>query len=233
MFGIFTGVLANVATVIVGTAVGLLFKKEKLKQIGDRIFQVFALYVMVMGVEGALGVSQPLLVLASIIVGVAIGELLDIDKGFNRLGELLQNKFTKSSDDHFSKGFMQASMLFCIGSMTLLGALQSGLENQHSIYLTKSVLDMVSSMTLAMGFGIGVGFSALTILVFQGLLVLGASALAPILTDATVAACVQVGSLFLVGIALNMLGITKLKVANFLPAMFIPMVYQALMLIIK
>ncbi len=232
MFGIFTGVLANVATVVAGTAVGLIFKTEKLKRIGERIFQVFALYVMVMGVEGALGVSQPLLLLASIIIGVAAGELLDLDKGFNRLGEKLQARFTKGSDSRFSEGFMQASLLFCIGSMTILGALQSGLENQHSIYLTKSVLDLVSSMTLAMGFGIGVGFSALTVLVFQGLLVLGASALAPILTDATVAVCVQVGSLSLIGISLNMLGLTKLKVANFLPAMFVPMIWQAINLLI-
>ena len=233
MFGIFTGVLANVATVILGTAAGLLFKTEKLKIIGERIFQVFALYVLVMGVEGALGIEQPLLVLASIIIGVAAGELLDIDRGFTRLGDALQAKFTKGGDDHFSAGFMQASMLFCIGSMTILGALQSGLENQHSIYLTKSVLDLVSSMTLAMGFGIGVGFSALTILLFQGLLVLGASTLAPILTAATIAASVQTGSLFLIAIAFNMLGLTKLKVANFLPAMFIPMLWQAIQLLIK
>ena len=125
-------------------------------------------------------------------------------------------------------GFVKTLKLF---GVTLLGALQRGLENEHSIYLTKSVLDMVSSMTLAMGFGVGVGFSALTVLVFQGLLVLGASALAPVLTDATVAACVQVGSLSLIGIALNMLGLTRLKVANFLPAMFIPMLWQAIQLL--
>ena len=232
MFGIFTGVLANTVTVIAGTAVGLLFKTDKLKTIGERIFQVFALYVTVMGVEGALGVEQPLMVMASIIIGVAIGEILDIDSALSRLGNFLQAKFTKGGDDRFSAGFMQASMLFCVGSMTILGGLQSGLQNEHSIYFTKSILDLISSMTLAMGFGIGVGFSALTVLVFQGLLVLGASALAPVLTDSTIALCVQVGSLSLIGIALNMLGLTKLKVANFLPAMFIPMLWQAINLLI-
>ena len=232
MFGIFTGVLANTVTVIAGTAVGLLFKTDKLKTIGERIFQVFALYVTVMGVEGALGVEQPLMVMVSIIIGVAIGEILDIDRALSRLGNFLQAKFTKGGDDRFSAGFMQASMLFCVGSMTILGGLQSGLQNEHSIYFTKSILDLISSMTLAMGFGIGVGFSALTVLVFQGLLVLGASALAPVLTDSTIALCVQVGSLSLIGIALNMLGLTKLKVANFLPAMFIPMIWQAINLLI-
>lgn len=231
MFGIFTGVLANTAAVIIGTFAGLIFKAEKLKLIGERIFQLFALYVMAMGVEGALGIRQPLLVLSSIVIGVAAGETVDIDRRFGSLGEHLQSRFTKGGDKRFSSGFVQSSMLFCIGSMTLLGALQSGLENEHSIYMTKSVLDMVSSMTLAMGFGLGVGFSSLTVLVFQGLLVLGASLLAPVLSDSTAAACVQVGSLSLIGIALNMLGITKLKPANFLPAMFVPMLWQALKLL--
>ena len=107
-----------------------------------------------------------------------------------------------------------------------MGAMQSGLQNDHSIYYTKGVLDMISACTMAMGLGIGVGFSALSILAYQGLLTVCASFLAPILTDATITLSVQIGSLFLIGIATNMFGITRLKVANFLPAMFMPMIWQ-------
>ena len=232
MFGIFTGTLANAGLIIIGTAVGILFKTEKLKKIGERIFQVFALFVMVMGFEGALGVDQPVFCLISIIVGVAIGELLDLDAAFNRFGEKMQRIFVKGEQDgDFAEGFVQASLLFCIGSMAIMGAMQSGLQNEHTIYYTKGVLDMISACTMAMGLGIGVGFSALSILVYQGLLTVGASLLAPILSDSIVTISVQIGSLFLIAIATNMFGITRLKVANFLPAMFIPMLWQAISLL--
>lgn len=234
MFGIFTGTLANAGLIIIGTAVGIVFKTEKLKKIGERIFQVFALFVMVMGFEGALGVEQPVFCLISIIVGVALGEILDLDAAFNRFGNKLQSIFVKGEQKNgdFAEGFVQASLLFCIGSMAIMGAMQSGLQNEHTIYYTKGVLDMISACTMAMGLGIGVGFSALSILVYQGLLTVGASLLAPILSDSIVTISVQIGSLFLIAIATNMFGITRLKVANFLPAMFIPMIWQAISMLL-
>ena len=225
---------------MLGTTIGLIFNAPKLKQIGDRIFQVFALFVMVMGFEGALGVKEPVPCLISIIIGVAIGELLDLDAAFTRFGNWLEKKLNKKKDPeigisygNFAEGFIQASLLFCIGSMTIMGAMQSGLQNEHSIYYTKGVLDMISSCTMAMGLGIGVGFSALSILAYQGLLTVCASFLAPILTDATITLSVQIGSLFLIGIATNMFGITRLKVANFLPAMFMPMIWQIITYLIQ
>lgn len=166
-------------------------------------------------------------------MGIALGELIDIDDKFNRLGNWLQNKVSggKSSDSRFANGFISASLLFCIGSMTFMGALESGLQNQHTIYITKGVLDAISAITLTMGNGIGVAFSALMVLIYQGLLTLCASVLAPVLSPEMVAASSQIGSLFLVGIALNMLEIKKIKVANFLPAMFMPFIWQAVLLI--
>ena len=142
---IFTGVLINAVLVIIGTMIGLIFKGERLKNIGQRIFEAFALFVLVMGVSGAMDLSEPLIILGSIIAGVAIGEIIDIDKQFTRLGSWLQNKFAKN-DSGFSRGFIEASLLFCVGSMTILGALQSGLEGEHTIYITKGILDMVSAM---------------------------------------------------------------------------------------
>lgn len=231
MPGIFTGVLANALLVIVGAAAGLIFKTEKLRLVGERVFQIFALYVIVMGVEGALGIERPLLVLASLIAGVAAGELIDLDGAFKKLASGLRERFAKDEGERFAAGFVQASLLFCIGSMTIMGALESGLENRHSIYFTKGVLDMISAMTLSMGYGIGAAFSALSVLIYQGLLTLLASVLSPILSPEIAAASTQIGSLSLIGIALNMLGLTKLKVANFLPAMFVPLLYRAFVLL--
>lgn len=228
---IFTGVLINAVLVIIGTMIGLIFKGERLKNIGQRIFEAFALFVLVMGVSGAMDLSEPLIILGSIIAGVAIGEIIDIDKQFTRLGNWLQNKFAKN-DSGFSRGFIEASLLFCVGSMTILGALQSGLEGEHTIYITKGILDMVSAITFAMGTGIGVAFSSISVIVYQGLLTLCASFLSPVLSEEMIALSSTIGSLFLIAIATNMLGITRIKVANFLPAMFMPFVYQAILLIL-
>lgn len=232
MFGIYFGTLANALMVIVGTACGLIFKGERLSKIGQRVFEVFAIFVMAMGFSGASDMSEPLLMLASIIIGVGIGEVLDLDKQFNKVGNFLQKKFSKGNDSEFSKGFVEGSLLFCIGSMTIMGAFESGLSNEHTIYLTKGVIDMVSAMTFAMGSGIGVGFSSICIVVYQGLLTTFASFLAPILSTEIIAVSTSIGSLFLVAIGLNMLKITNLKVANFLPAMFIPFIYQLILFLI-
>ena len=228
----FNGVLITAALVIVGTMAGLVFKSEKLKRVGQRIFEAFAIFVIVMGVSGSINLSEPLLILASIIIGVCIGELIDIDDKFIRLGNFMQQKFAKN-DQGFSRGFVEASLLFCIGSMTILGALQSGLEHKHTIYITKGILDMVSAMTFAMGSGIGVAFSSISVVVYQGLLTLFASFLAPVLSSEMISLSSTIGSLFLIGIGTNMLNITKIKVANFIPAMFIPFIYQAILLLIK
>ena len=235
MFGIFTGCVINAILVVAGTAVGLIFNTERMKTIGERIFQAFAIFVACLGITGTVGMDDPILVLGCLIVGIAIGEIVDIDDKFNRLGNWLQRKFSKGqkSDDRFANGFVSASLLFCIGSMTFMGALESGLQNQHTIYITKGVIDGVSAITLTMGSGIGVMFSAAAVLIYQGLLTLGASFLAPVLSPEMVAVSSQIGSLFLVAIALNMLEIKKIKVANFLPAMFMPFIWQAILLIFQ
>ncbi len=229
---IFIGVLINAALVVLGTCAGLLFSKiKKAKTIGERIFQAFAIFVMIMGIQGV-KLDQPLYYLICLIVGIVIGEIIDVDKQFNRFGSWIESKVMKGNGEaQFAEGFVTASLLFCIGSMTFLGALESGIQHQHTIYTTKGILDSISSLSLSMVSGISVAFSAISIIIYQGILVLGASLLAPVLTEETVAMCVSVGSLSLVIIGLNMLGITKIKVANMLPAMFIPMIWQAIQML--
>lgn len=226
MFGVFTGVLANAALVIVGGLLGSFFKSEKLKNIGESVFRIFAIFVMVLGISGAAESEHPIFILLSLVIGVVTGELLNIDGLFRRMGDCAQAKIGGRGGSNFSEGLVSATLLFCIGSMTFMGALESGLKNQHTIYFTKGMLDGVSALTLAMGSGIGVAFSAFPLIVYQGLLVLLASLLQDVLTVAVVSMCSSIGSLFLIGISLNMLGITGLKVANYLPAMFMPIFYQ-------
>lgn len=229
MFGIFTGTIVNAILVIAGTAMGCLFKGEKLKTIGDRVFQGFGLFTVVLGVSGALNIDHPLLELASLVIGTAIGEAVDLDDKFNRLGNFFQNRFSKG-DDRFASSFISGALLFCVGSMSIMGALESGLENQHSIYYTKAVLDCVSASLFAMGGGVGVCFAAIVVILYQGGLTALASLLQPIMIPEIVTLSVAVGSLSLIGLGLNMLGITRLKVANFLPTMFVPIVYQAIVI---
>ena len=231
MFGIFTGVITNTLAVALGTAAGCVFKGEKLKTIGERIFQGFGLFTIVLGVSGAIGLKHPLFMLVSLILGTALGEWIDLDAKFNCFGDWLKKRFAKDGSSTFTESFISGTLLFCVGSMTIMGALQSGLENRHTIYFTKSVLDCFSSCMFAMGGGLGVGFAAIAVLVYQGLLVALASLLTPIMTAEIVALSSAVGSLSLLGLGLNILGITKLKVANFLPAMFVPIVYQIIVVL--
>ena len=246
MFDIFTGVIVNTLAVIAGSLVGLLVKNEKLKTIGGRVFEAFAFFVIAIGVNGAAGIDDPVKTIICIVVGVVIGEVLDLDRFFEGLSGKLQGLFKKKSeaadsgsvngadpaDGSFAQNMVMAVCLFCIGSMTFLGAMEAGMQHSHSIYYTKSVMDLVSSMTLAMGAGVSILCASIGVFLYQGLLVLGASLLAPVLTDASIALSSAIGSLIMIAIGFNMLNITKIKVANFLPAMFMPFIWQAVQLLI-
>lgn len=234
MFGIMTGVFINMAAVLGGTAVGMTFKHKALERIGERIFQAFGLFTIVMGVGGALDLSQTYLILGSIIVGTIIGEAVDLDKRLNGLGDWLQSKLVKKKEieaeenNNFSQGFIQASLLFCLGSMSIVGSFESAMNNNHSILITKSILDGVAAILLSAKLGVSVGLSTITILIYQGALVLGANVISPLLPAHIIVATSVVGNILLVAVGLNMLKITNIKVANFLPAIFVPICYQAI-----
>ena len=240
---IFIGVLANTGLVVLGTVIGCVLGGEKVRRIAQRVFQLFAIFVILLGIEGALGIKEPLKAMIFIVAGTVIGELIDIDKQMNRLGDWVQSKFSKGPEKNategadaaqpsrlgnFSEGMVQAVLLFCIGSMTFIGALESGIQNVHTTYITKGALDSIGAITFAATYGPGAGLSAVFVLFYQGLLVAGASLLEPILLPEVVALSAQIGSIFLIGIGFNMLAIKKIKVANFLPAMFLPMIWQAI-----
>ncbi len=212
------GVLVNTATVICGSLIGLVFKKGLGEKFSAAVMTALGLFTIYIGVDGALAGQDPLVVLISAVLGVAIGTAVDIDCLIFRAGEKLAGKDGGSG---FAQGFMTGSLLFCVGAMTVVGSLQSGLSGDNSLIFTKSAMDFISSMMLAASLGVGVLFAAGFVLVFQGGLVLLAGALAPVLTEAAIADLSCVGSLFIIALGLNLIGVTKIKVANGLPAVLI------------
>ncbi|WP_308543316.1 DUF554 domain-containing protein [uncultured Oscillibacter sp.] len=235
-----TGTLVNAAAILVGSLLGMLLTwlaghfstllpagstllAERLKTI---IMQGVALCVMYLGISGCLEGNNSLIAILSMVLGALIGELLDLDKRMRSLGDWVQKRtehlVTNGGQASISEGFVTASLLFCVGAMAIVGALQDGLTGDHSTLFAKSLLDGISSIVFGASLGLGVAFSAVAILLYQGSISLMASFLQPYLGDAVIAEMTCVGSLLIVALSLNMLGLTKIKVMNLVPAIFLP-----------
>ncbi len=171
--------------------------------------------------------EQTLVVIFSLVIGAVLGHLLNLDNGVNRLGEKIE-KLAHNRFGNVAQGFISASLLFCVGSMTVVGALNSGLQGDHTMLYTKSVLDLVSAFILATSLGVGVMFSSLFLVVFQGSITLLAQWVAPFLTTEVVTCMSVTGSILIIGLAMNVLGLTKFKIMNYLPAIFLPVLFVPL-----
>lgn len=228
MFELLTGTIANALLILAGTLIGCLLNRKTLQKIGERIFEAFGLLVCAMGFAGSSQLDNIYLILASILIGVTIGEFLDLDGQFRKLAEKLQSILSYSQENTFAQGLIESTLLFCIGSMAIIGSLEAGINHNHTILITKGIIDGISACMMSMTLGISVGFSAVFVFIYQGILTLTALLLQPLLSSEIIAAVSTVGNLFLIGIGLNMLKVTKIKAANFLPAMFIPIIYALL-----
>ncbi|MEA4973613.1 MAG: DUF554 domain-containing protein [Candidatus Metalachnospira sp.] len=216
------GVIVNTVTVILGSLIGLLCKKGIPQKVSDAIMRGIGLCTLYIGISGSLKGEDTLVLIISMVLGIIIGTLIDIDDKINRLGRLVERRFSKADGTvSVSEGFVTASLLFCIGAMTIVGSLNAGLAGDNKMLFTKSVLDFVSSIMLSVSLGIGVLCSAAFVLVFQGAIVLLAQFIAPILTDSAIAEMTCAGSIMIIGLSLNILGLTKLKTANMLPALVV------------
>ena len=217
------GVLINAAAVIVGSLVGLIFKKGISKRFADAVMIGVGLCVIYIGISGALKGENPLILIGSMFIGAIIGTWIDIDKRITNLGNFIENRFKKPSGDtpSITQGLVTASLLFCIGAMAIIGSLDAGLTGNYDMLLTKSMLDLISAAILSVTLGIGVIFSAGIVLIYQGAIVLLAQLLQPILTESAVAEITCAGSLMIIALGLNIIGVTKIKVANYLPAIII------------
>lgn len=216
------GVIVNTLTVLIGSTIGLLCKKGIPDRLSDAIMKAIGLCTLAIGITGVLSGENTLVLIISMVLGVLIGELLDLDGKVNRLVEKAASKTAGAGKAaQISQGFITACLLFCIGAMTIVGSLNAGLKGDQEMLFTKSLLDFISSIMLSATLGIGVLFSAVFVLVFQGAIVLLAGLLEPLLSASAIAELTCCGSLMILALGLNILGITKLKVINYLPALVI------------
>lgn len=220
------GTLVNTGAVIAGSLLGLLLGNILPERLRDTVMKGLGLCTLFVGIDGMLGGSNALIAIISVAVGAVIGELCDLDGHLNRFAEALERRFKRGreSGPSLAEGFVTASLVFCVGAMTIVGALNDGLTGNHEMLFTKATLDFVSSIIFASSLGLGVILSAAAIFTIEGGIACLASLVSPILQQNpnTVPEMTVVGSILIVGISLNLLGVTKLKVMNYVPAIFLP-----------
>lgn len=220
------GTLVNIAAIIVGSLVGLLLKKGLPERVSRALGVAVGLCVAYIGIDGCLAGDNMLIAVLSMVIGAVIGEVLDLDGKLNRLGQAIQDRLQKGEKgpSTIAQSFVSASLLFCVGAMAIVGSLQSGINGDHSTLYVKGILDGISSIVFAATLGAGVVLSVVPLLLYQGTIALLAQFIAPYLSDAVIAEMTCVGSLLIVALSLNLLHITKIKVANLLPAVFLPII---------
>lgn len=221
----FSGVLVNTLTVIIGSSVGLLLKKQIPEKLTGAVMTAIGLCTVAIGITGIIKGENQLVMIISLVLGAIVGTLIDIDGKLSKLGDKLQKKNKKENAENstFSQGFVTASLLFCVGAMTIVGSMNAGISGDNQMLYTKSVLDLISSSMLAASLGIGVMCAAGFVFVFQGVLVALSMVLGSFLSDFAVAKLICAGSVMITALGLNLLNITKIKVANLLPVLvFVP-----------
>lgn len=216
---ILLGSVVNGGAVVVGGLVGMFVGKLLPERLRTSVMAALSLMTIGIAVPGLLKSKNALIPIISMVVGTLIGELLDIDSAVNKLGEKLQKRFSGS---RVTEGFVTGSLVFAVGALAVMGPLESGLQHQHSLLFSKSVIDGVASIVFASTMGLGVALSGITVFVVEGSIALLASVVAPYLGEAVVNEITFVGSLLIVGISLNLLGATKLRILNMVPAILLP-----------
>jgi uncharacterized protein len=233
-----TGTLINVGTVLAGTFVGTVLGGRLPERVRETVLHSLGLVTVLVGVSQGLAAFRPpltdvtrgavLVVMASVLVGGVLGELIGIERGLDRLGEALRARFGRGQA-RFTEGFVVASLVFCVGPLTIVGSIEEGLTGDYQLLAVKAMLDGFGALAFASALGWGVGFSILVILVYQGGLTLAAGAVAGAFSDAMIAAMSATGGVLILGIALRLLDLRRVRVANLLPAVILaPAVVAAL-----
>lgn len=218
------GTIVNALAVVAGTALGLVLKGGIRENYQETILNAVALSVLLIGIMSAIKTNNLILLVICMAVGSIIGEALKIEDRLEGLGRMIESR-TSRSDGGVAKAFVTASLIFCVGSMAIVGSIESGLTGNHQTLFAKSVLDGICAVFLASALGFGVIFSAAAILVYQGIITLLASSLKSVLTTEIIREITAVGGVLIIAISLNMLKIKKIKVGNMLPAIFLPFLY--------
>lgn len=221
------GTIVNTLAIIVGSLLGIVFRGGIPNKYQVTIMQAISLAVILIGLKMAFKTDAILLVIFSLVIGSIFGEFLKIEDRLENLGKRLETKFAKGGDG-IAKGFVVASLVYCVGSMAIVGSMESGLTGNHQTLFAKSALDGLSSIIFASTFGIGVLFSSISVFVYQGILTLTSTLMKPFLIAPVINQMSGVGGLLIMAIGFNLLEIKIIRVGNMLPAIFIPLIYYML-----
>ena len=240
-----SGTLINALLIIAGALAGLLFKKLLPERLKETLLQSVGLIVIFVGIGGAVsaaltfdgstfGTKDTLVMILAMVLGTIVGELINIEKQLDRLGAFCQRKFVKGdSKSTFAEGMVTASLIFAVGAMAVVGSLDNGIRGDNSTLVAKGIIDCITAMVLASTLGIGVMFSAVPILIYQGAISLLGVYIEPYLTDTIISQMSFTGSILIFAIGVNMFGLKKIKVGNMLPAIFMPIVFDLVMQVVN
>lgn len=247
------GTIVNALAIVGGSLFGLVFRGGIPEKYNKTVLQSISLAVILIGIRNALKTQDMLLLIFSLVIGSIIGEFLRIEERLERLGNSIEHKIEKievfakaklrflekwfgrlfsNTGDSISKGFVNASLIYCIGSMAIIGSLESGLTNNHQTLFAKSIIDGISSIAFTSSLGIGVLFSAVPVFLYQGIITITASFMKQFLIDSVILEMSAVGGLLIFALGINILEIKKIRVGNMLPAIFIPLVFHMIKSII-
>ena len=218
------GTIVNTLAIIAGSFIGVVLRGGIPKKYNITVMQAVSLAVILVGLKAALKTDELLLVISSLAIGSVAGEFLRIEAHLEQLGQWLESRFSKGGNG-IAKGFVTASLIYCVGSMAIVGSLESGLTGNHQTLFAKSVLDGIASIILASTLGIGVAFSAVSVFVYQGVITVTAAFMKAALIPPVINQMSAVGGLLIIGIGFNLMEIKKIKVGNMLPAIALPLVY--------
>jgi uncharacterized membrane protein YqgA involved in biofilm formation len=221
------GTIVNAGAIVLGSLIGLFLSRGIPDNYKEITLSAVGLSVVLIGVRSALVSESLMIVIFSMILGALIGEWIQIEKKLENFGKFLEKKIAAKSGDtsSFARGFVTASLVFCVGSMAIVGSLESGLTGNHQTLFAKSVLDGVASIVFSSAMGVGVMFSGLAVFIYQGLITLTAVFMKNFLVAETIGQMTSVGGLLIVAIGFNMLKITTIRVGNMIPAIFLPLLY--------
>jgi len=220
------GNIINVIAVIIGSVIGMFLKKGIPERIQNTIITGLGLSVIVMGLKDALNFKNAFFTLLCMLIGSLIGEIFNLQDKITKLGDFLQRKFAKDDSSNIVKGFVITSLMFNVGTMSIIGPMESGLNHNHNIMYVKSLLDFVFSIIYATKYGIGVTFSAITVFSYQGLMWALATALESSLNEVVLGEISSIGGILIMGLGINQVFKIDLKLLNMVPALFIPLIIK-------
>lgn len=221
------GTIVNSIAIIVGAIIGVIIKKGIKDSYKTTIMDGIGLSVIVIGLMGAIKSENIILVIASIVIGGILGELIGIERKLDNIGNSLQKKLG-ARDSNFSEGFVTASLIFCVGAMAIIGSLEAGIQGDYNTLFAKSIIDGITSIIFASTLGIGVAFSSIAVFIYQGTITIFANSVKGLLTPEVIREMSAIGGILIMAIGINVLELKKIKVGNLLPAVFIPVIYYIL-----